>query len=134
MGRVELGLPGTMAKVTERIKGGLREVGVWGEGEDAEFVWASSTDKAQLPAPRVPADSDSKRPIDEIAVVELAGASRYIIDANLSMDQDDFLKEVAKLFGSARPSDKALQRLRVAMELAAKTGVVQLQGSKVVAP
>jgi hypothetical protein len=129
-----------VTRVTPRVIDRVRAVAEprtqLGTAADPDMVWRRDQDPAALPMVRVPDDrgGDSKRDWDELPLVELAAGARLVLERNLGLPRAELVKETAKLFGFARPSDKLEARVEAALALLLARGGARAEGERVSLP
>ena len=129
-----------VTRVTPRVIDRVRAVAEprtqLGTAADPDMVWRRDQDPAVLPMVRVPDDrgGDSKRDWDELPLVELAAGARLVLERNLGLPRAELVKETAKLFGFARPSDKLEARVEAALALLLARGGARADGERVSLP
>ena len=123
-------------RVVERVRIVTDGQATLGSSDDPDVVWRRDQDPAALPMVRVPDDrgGDSKRDWDELPLVELAAGARLVLERNLGLPRAELLKETAKLFGFARPSDKLLERVEAALVLLVARGGARVDDDRVSLP
>lgn len=109
------GFARTGAKITERILSLIQDVVATHESV-GRFLWSGECPSAIVPFRRANSDGD-RRPLDEIAIEELAGLAR-----NLSglASVNDLPLVMGREMGLLRISKPARERLESALELAAR--------------
>lgn len=93
-----------------------------------DFLWSPVTMEVVV---RQPAPSDEPRPIQEIALEEIARAAYLNLKNALSLTQEDWVLLTARLLGYPRASERVKRRIGVALENLVISGMVRWNEGKV---
>ena len=80
----------------------------------------------------MPEDGGFRRELDEIPPEELAGAVHYLLRRQISLPQDDLIREVYRLFGFARTGASIAEAVEAGIRKAAERGHVTVGDGRVV--
>lgn len=94
-------------------------------------LWTTAQDPAAWRAFRTPTDEGAAaRSAEELPDVEIANAAAWILAQQLSLDVDDLLREVARLFGYARLGSTVKARMDVGLRALVARGEAALDGRR----
>lgn len=105
------------------IRVAIRELGVCRRGN---FLWPGNL---KTPPVRVPAAEDKARPVEQIDLAELTEGAYVCMKAALSLDEEDLVKETARLFG-VRLTDAGRARIAAAVQDLVRSNRVEKRGGK----
>lgn len=97
-----------------------------------EFCWTPERPPETYDTFRVPEDGGFRRELDEIPPEELAGAVRYLLRRQISLPQDDLIREVYRLFGFARTGTSIAEAVEAGVRKAEERGHVTVGDGRVV--
>lgn len=92
-----------------------------------EFLWSPVTMDVLV---RQPAPGQEPRPIEEIALEEIAKAAYLNLKNALSLTGEDWLTLTARLLGYPRASERVKRRIQTALERLEVNGIVQREDGK----
>lgn len=95
------------------------------------FLWPTDKDPLRWHGFRTWPGSLKDRPLDEIALRELANAAAAVTRSAMGIGVPDLLRETLRLFGGTRLTDGARDRLEDAVRLAEQRGQVRVLGEVV---
>lgn len=99
-----------------------------------EFVWTKELTGKPFDIFRIPEEGDQKsRSAEEICPEEIANAAVQVLIQNISMGQEDLLRETAKVFGITRIGNKVRLSFDAGIELLNKNGMCRVDGECFVA-
>lgn len=93
-----------------------------------DFLWSPVTMDVVV---RQPAPGDEPRPIEEIALEEIARAAYLNLKNALSLTQEDWVLLTARLLGYPRASERVKRRIGAAVEKLVDGGIVKVGEGKV---
>jgi hypothetical protein len=96
-----------------------------------DFLWAAAADPTVMESYRTNPEGSTPRDTNHIAVEEAAIALLEILAINLSLPEEDLLKEAARLFGYRRVTTKTIDGLRPALGWLQETGKILRAGENV---
>ena len=101
--------------------------------DEPGVLWRLDQDPTALPAVRVASDAiESRRDIDEVPLVEIVGAAVVVVDRTAAAPIGNLVRDAARLLGYARITDRVIERVRLGVELAAKSGAIRIDGERAV--
>jgi hypothetical protein len=116
-------------RITEQVRAALAGRGL--VGDEPDVVWRLDQEPGAPVTVRVFAEAiESKRDIDEVPLVEIAGAATVVVDRAPGVAIPELVRDAARLLGFARITDRVLERVRSGVELAGTTGAIQLEGDR----
>ncbi|TVS04778.1 MAG: DUF3320 domain-containing protein, partial [Phycisphaerales bacterium] len=87
-------------------------------------LWAPGVEPGACRTLRVASDEpDSKRDIEEIALVELSNGAANVLGVQFGMPREELVRETAKLFGMQRVTARVSERVGEAIDLAISRGL-----------
>ena len=92
--------------------------------EDNVFYWRADQNPAEYLLFRVSAEGGDRRDPQDIAIQEVANAMCMVLHEQISMGQEDLLRETAKKLGYARLSGNTLSVLHSGLQYARETGML----------
>lgn len=73
--------------------------------EKIKYYWPENTDPVKYTSFRVPSgDNQTRRNIDDIPGEEIRNAALYVLRQQISLPEEDLVREIARLFGYHRTS------------------------------
>lgn len=90
----------------------------------AVFYWQNQQKPEDYQSFRIPGQDGIRRDMEDIPAEEVANAIRYVLNHQISLAEEDLIKEVYKLFGFARGSAAIEKIIRSGVEAAVKRGYV----------
>ncbi len=94
--------------------------------EQDGFLWPATRHPLSWRGFRVWDGPLKDRPLEEIALHELANGAAAVTRASMGIELDDLLRETLRLFGGSRLTEGARSRLAAAVELAARCGLLRI--------
>lgn len=127
------GISRASTKVEDRVKNILKscQYKKTKEGQTV-FYWSDSLSAETYDKFRVPTDSSERRDFVDIPSQEIAAAICRILKDQISLSQSDLVKEVYRLFGFSRSSEKIEQKILQGIELACQKNQARKEGDRVV--
>jgi hypothetical protein len=117
-------------KITDQVRAAIVGHGQIA-GDEPDVIWRLDQDPAGPIPVRVAAETiDSKRDIDDIPLVEIAGAAAVVVDRASTVGVPDLVRDSARLLGFARITDRVIDRVRTGVELAGTSGVIKIDGDR----
>ncbi len=117
-------------RVTDQIKAAL--VGRARFGAEDSVVWRLDQDPDGVPPVRVAGTgATAKRDIAEVPLSELASAARIVVERANGIAPKDLVRDAARLLGFARITDQVVDRVTLAVRLAAARELIAITGNKV---
>lgn len=114
---VEQHLDAQLAKLIERQVVALRD----------DFLWSASPTEVIV---RQPTEGQEARPIEEIALEEIAKAECLNLQNALSLTEEDLIAQSARLLGYPRAGERVKRRLQAALADLEQSGHVKRSGGK----
>lgn len=114
---VEQHLDAVLSQLVERQRVVLRD----------DFLWSPVTMDVLV---RQPAPGQAPRPIEEIALEEIAKAAYLNLQNAFSLTAEDWVLATARLFGYARPGERVKRRIETAMARLAANGLARRENGK----
>ena len=97
------------------------------------FLWRADQNPDQYAAIRVPAPDDpTPRQPEELPPEEIANACLAVLRQQVSLPTEDLLREVARLFGFARLTERVQIALQRGIEVGLRRGDFHLQDDRAV--
>lgn len=96
-----------------------------------DFAWPAGIRPDDYRGCRGPAADGRERPLVEIATEELANAAARVLSASFSLEEDELLRETARLFGIHRVGPKVASTLGPAVDLLVARGVAAREDGRV---
>lgn len=123
-----------IARVTDKVVAQVREhlgsAVKW--GEEPDVVWHREQDPKAVPAVRAQTGTpESKRDIEDVPLVELAEAARRVVERAVGISQAELARELARLLGYGRATERVLERVAEGVEWARAHGVVAIEAERV---
>lgn len=110
------GITRSSAKTEQIFAAALSAAGaVEQETENGVFLWRADQPVDSYSDCRIPAEGGARRAMDEICPEEIANAAEKIVTRQVSLQREDLIREIARLFGYPRVGD--------VIEAAAETGI-----------
>ena len=120
-------------RVTDQVKAALAGRGRY--GEEQSIVWRNDQDPASIPSVRVAgAGPEAKRDIDEVPLAELAAAARIVVERASATGSTELVRDVARLLGIARITDKVNERVARGVRIAAQRELIRIADGKATLP
>ncbi|WP_295696391.1 DUF3320 domain-containing protein [Lapillicoccus sp.] len=123
-----------LTRVTEERAAELRRVVPSDLRRDPEegFVWPESRDPLRWKGFRRYAGPLKERPLDEVALREIANALVFVADTAMGISLDELVKETYRLFGGNRVTPPVRARMETALAVATGDGRLAVTGGLVV--
>jgi len=124
------------SRVTRRVDQLLNELQYEKELAMAgDFIWKPDQNQATYPGFRVPASDDEQpREPEELPSEEIANACEAVLKQQISMPEADLYREVGRLFGFTRLTDRLERALRDGITLAEQRGQMRRVDGRIVLP
>lgn len=104
-------------------------------GRDGDILWTLDQNPDTWSTFRTPTDDpDTKRESEELPPAELAAATALVLERNISLPEEDLLKEVGRLFGFTRVGKSSRDDLRAGLALLLVRGECLLEEGQVRVP
>lgn len=94
-----------------------------------DFIWKSVGHKVE---PRATKPGEKPRPIEWVAIEELAAAAEWLLKAEFGMPRDSLIRETARLMGYERAGINVQDRINEAIDFLLREGKVSESGSQIV--
>ena len=88
------------------------------------FYWNKGQNPLSYNTFRVPAEGDPKRNAEDLPKEEIICGIKDVLSNQISLPDDDLIREVAKLFGYTRLGGNVEQAMRMGIEYALLIGLV----------
>lgn len=127
------GIARSGSKIEDRVKSILKTCSYKKTKEGKiVFYWPESLDADACTIFRVPTNGTERRDITDIPEQEIAFAVYQILQNQISIPQNDLIKEVYRLFGFSRFSEKIVMKVRQGLLIACQKGWVKEEGERIV--
>lgn len=126
-----------IARVTDKVVAQVREHlgGSVKWGQEPDVVWHAGQDPKAAPVVRAQSGTpESKRDIEDVPLVELAEAARRVVERAVGISQAELARELARLLGYGRATERVLERIGEGVEWARVNGVVAIDAERVTLP
>ncbi|MFB9324397.1 DUF3320 domain-containing protein [Paenibacillus aurantiacus] len=115
------------AKLDQRLTELLEQLsGTRTEREDAIYFWPEGVDPHHYAHFRVAEEESLRRAADELPPEEIAAAVEYVLASQISLPQEELIKQVVKALGYARSGAALDKAVRTGIECALERGTVQM--------
>lgn len=94
-----------------------------------DFIYPLSNRKIK---PRTTHSAEKPRPIEWVAIEELAAAAEWLLEIEFGIPRDALIRETARIMGYERSSDNVKARLNKAINFLLKEGRVKDSSSQIV--
>lgn len=120
-------------RVTDQVKSAIAGRGRY--GEEQGIVWRNDQDPTSIPSVRVAgAGPEAKRDIDEVPLAELAAAARIVVERASATGATELVRDVARLLGIARITDKVNERVARGVRIAAQRELIRIADGRATLP
>lgn len=96
------------------------------------FYWNKEQEPLNYSLFRVPENDELKRNADDLAKEEIICGIKEVLANQISLPEDDLIREVAKIFGYARLGGKVEQAMKMGIDFAFQKGVVISKDERIV--
>jgi hypothetical protein len=125
-------LPKLSARARQRIEAAITELAAKGGAAlHDDFLWQPASDPAAYQGFRRPEGGES-RELEHIAPEEIANAGRVILAQSLSIAEDEWVRETARLFGVQRVGKHAVAQVRRGLEQILAARECHREGDRIV--
>lgn len=93
-----------------------------------DFIWKSGDHKVK---PRAPQPGEKPRPIEWIAIEELASATEWLLKVEFGMPRDSLIRETARIMGYERAGINVQDRINEAIDFLLREKKVSISGSQI---
>ena len=97
----------------------------------SEFLWAPEMEPNELSVYRVGKTANTKRIAEDIPPQEVAIAIKELLSHQMSMEEADLIREVAKIFSFSRLGTNVEIVMNEGLKIAIENGFVRLEGGRV---
>ena len=120
-------------RVTDQVRVALSGRGRFGEEHD--MIWRLDQDPDGVPSVRVAGQGPTaRRDISQVPLSELASAARIVVERAHTIAPNDLVRDAARLLGFARITDEVVERVTLAVRLAAARELIRIKDNKAVLP
>jgi very-short-patch-repair endonuclease len=121
------------SKVVQRIRRLIPKGEVFFQNRaTGAFLWSRELESASYVRFRVPDPSGNEvRQVGDIALEEIGNAIVYILEVNRSAPCDELVHETASLFGFERAGRIVSERIKMAIQVLAERGIVEVDGERI---
>ena len=120
-------------RVTDQVRVALTGRGRYGDEQDV--VWRLDQDPDGVPSVRVAGQGPTaKRDIGEVPLSELASAARIVVERANGIAPNDLVRDAARLLGFARITEQVIERVKLAVRLAAARELIRINDNKAQLP
>ncbi len=91
---------------------------------DAVFYWLSIQEPESYDTFRVPGEDDQKRNAEDLAKEEIANGIKEVLNNQISLPQDDLVKEAAHIFGFTRKGGNVEQAIQTGIDYAIEINLI----------
>jgi hypothetical protein len=103
------------------------------EADGTVYFWPQGIEPAAYGIFRVPTNEGERRSAEDLPPEEVAAAVKAVLSAQISLPQDDLVKQVVKILGYARSGAALDKAVRSGIAAAVNLGYALLDGQRVVA-
>lgn len=103
------------------------------DGTFDTYYWRADQDPDSYELCRIPKDGKGKRSFADVCPQELTNAMLLILNDQVSMTQEDLVKECSALFGFARTADNIQTQMAKAIEYAVQSGKMRIENDRLFA-
>jgi hypothetical protein len=96
------------------------------------FYWNREQEPLNYSKFRVPGDDDSKRNADDLAKEEIICGIKEVLTNQISLPENDLIREVAKIFGYARLGGNVEQAMKMGIDFALQKELVISKNERIV--
>ena len=96
------------------------------------FYWLEGQEPEGYNTFRIPKEDDQKRNADDLAKEEIYNGIKDVLNHQISLPEEDLIREVAKVFGFARLGGNVEQAMRMGIEFALKKELIVLKDERIV--
>lgn len=123
------GIARVSAKVIEEVRGHLGSRARW--GEEPDVLWRLDQDPKLAPTVRAQSGTPaSRRDIEDVPLVELAEAARLIVERAVGIEPAELAREIARLLGYGRATDRVLARVEAGVAWASERKRIVVDGER----
>ncbi len=98
------------------------------------FYWGNEQEPGKYNIFRVPGDDDQKRNAEDLAKEEIFCGIKDVLTNQISLPEDDLIREVAKVFGYARLGGNVEQAMKMGIDFALEVGEIIRKDERIVLP
>jgi len=98
------------------------------------FYWNNEQEPAEYSIFRVPGNDDQKRNAEDLAKEEIFCGIKDVLTNQISLPEDDLIREVAKVFGYARLGGNVEQAMKIGIDFALANGKIIRKDERIVLP
>ena len=98
------------------------------------FYWLQEQASEAYKIFRIPVNEAQKRNAEDLPKEEIAAAIVDILTGQISLPEDDLIKETARLFGFARTGGNVEQSMKLGIKYAIKRGMIIKNSDRLVLP
>ena len=98
------------------------------------FYWNNEQEPEKYNIFRVPENDDQKRNAEDLAKEEIFCGIKDVLTNQISLPEDDLIREVAKVFGYARLGGNVEQAMKMGIDFAMKNGKIIMKDERIVLP
>jgi hypothetical protein len=120
-----------IARLGERVRERVRALLPRGVVEQAGTLWAPGQDPAAFAAFRTSPAGEAARDAEDLPVVEVGNAMRWLLQQHGSLGEDDLLRETAKLFGITRLGSAVRAAMAAGLDVLVARGAAVREGEAV---
>jgi hypothetical protein len=84
-----------------------------------------------LSLPRIPKLGDEPRPVEEVAIEELAAAAQWLLKKEYGMPRENLIRSTARLMGYLRTGENVHERFNQAIDWLVKNKIASDDGNQV---
>jgi len=96
------------------------------------FYWLKEQKPEEYTTFRVPYEENQKRNADDLAKEEICNGIKDVLNYQISLPEEDLIREVAKLFGYARLGGNVEQAMRMGIKYALNMEIIINQNERIV--
>ncbi len=88
------------------------------------FYWLNTQEPESYDTFRVPGEDDQKRNAEDIAKEEIANGIKEVLNNQISLPQEDLIKEAARIFGFTRIGGNVEQVMQSGIDYAVEINLI----------
>ena len=91
---------------------------------ETKFYWNKNQEPKKYDVYRVPGDDDARRDANDLAKEEVSCGIIEVLTNQISLPEEDLIRETAKVFGYARLGGNVQQAMKTGIEFALDKGLI----------
>jgi hypothetical protein len=123
------GIARVSPKVVEQVRAGLGARARWSDDEGG-VLWRPDQDPSRPPVRAQAGTPASRRDIEDVPLVELAAAARIVVERAVGIERAELGREIARLLGYGRATERVLARVDEGVRWAAERGAILVEDER----